>query len=117
LNLQSGLISSPAQTNITVTASNSTPARGSMFNVTGRLRLVSTGVGIGSEPIECVFSWSTNIVTVTTLTGGSLGAYTCNATAPTTGGPYNVDVFFLGDYTHGAPDYLPSKATAMITVT
>jgi kumamolisin len=118
LNLQSGLISSPAQTNITATASNSTPVHGSMFNVTGRLRLVSTGAGIGSEPIECVFSWSTNIVTVTTnQTAGALGNYTCTVIAPTTPGPYNVDVFFLGDYTHGAPDYLPSKATAMITVT
>jgi hypothetical protein len=60
----------------------------------------------------CVFSWSTNIVTVTTTTGG---AYTCTGTAPTTPGPYKVDVFFLGDYTSTQP-HLPSKATAMITV-
>ncbi len=116
LNLKSGSISSPAQTNITATPSNSTPKHGTMFTVSGQLRLVSTGVGIGNEPVECVFSWSTSIVTAITQTGASLGNYTCTATAPTTTGPYDVDVFFLGDYS-GSPQYLPSKATAMITVT
>jgi hypothetical protein len=61
----------------------------------------------------CVFSWSTNIVTNTTQPDGS---YTCTAIAPTTPGPYNVDVFFLGDYS-GSQQYLPSKATAMINAT
>ena len=113
LNLKSGSISSPAQTNITASPSTPNPMHGSMFTVSGRLRLVSTGVGIGSEPIECVFSWSTNIVTVITQSDGS---YICSAIAPTAPGPYNVDAFFLGDYS-GSPQYLPSKATAMITVT
>lgn len=113
LNLQSGSISTPAQTNITAIPSNSTPTRGSMFNVSGRLRLVSTGVGVMGKPIVCVFSWSMNIVTVTTQSDGS---YICTATAPTTPGPYNVDAFFLGDYS-GSPQYLPSKATAMVTIT
>ena len=115
LNLQSGSIPSPAQTNITAIPSNPTPTHGTMFNVSGQLRLVSSGAGIGGEPIECVFSWSTSIVTVHTKTGGSLGNYTCTVTAPNTTDPYNVDVFFLGDYS-GSPQYLPSKATAMITV-
>jgi hypothetical protein len=61
----------------------------------------------------CVFSWSTNIVIVYTQSSGS---YTCTATAPATPSPYNVDVFFLGDY-QGITQYLPSKATAKITVT
>jgi hypothetical protein len=61
-----------------------------------------------------VFSWSTNIATTTT--NPTDGSYTCTATAPTTPGSYNVDVFFLGDYS-GTTQYLPSKVTAMITVT
>jgi hypothetical protein len=60
----------------------------------------------------CVFSWNTNIVTVTTQPGGS---YTCPATAPSSAGPYKVDVFFLGDYTSTQP-HLPSKATALVDV-
>jgi hypothetical protein len=113
LNLKTGSIPSPAQTSITASPSTSTPPHGTMFTVSGTLKLVSTGVGIGSEPIECVFSWSTNIVSVTTQPDGS---YTCTTTAPTTPGLYNIDAFFLGDYS-GSPQYLPSKATAMITVT
>jgi hypothetical protein len=58
-------------------------------------------------------SWSTNIVNVTT---GPNGTYSYVATAPATLGPYNVDAFFLGEYS-GSPQYLPSKATAMINVT
>jgi hypothetical protein len=77
--------------------------------------LTANGVGVSGETVVCVFSWSTNIVTVTTQSGANAGAYTCPATAPTTPGPYKVDVFFLGDYT-GSSQYLPSKATAMITV-
>lgn len=116
LNLQSGSISSPAQTNITAFPSTSTPTHGTMFTVSGQLRLISSGVGVGNEPIECVFSWSTSIVTVMTQTGGSLGLYSCNVTAPATTGPYDVDVFFLGDYSVN-PQYLPCKATTMTTVT
>jgi hypothetical protein len=78
--------------------------------------LTEGGSGVSGEPIVCVFSWSTNIVTVTTQSGANAGAYTCTATAPATAGPYKVDVFFLGDYT-SSPQHLPSKATAMITVT
>jgi hypothetical protein len=59
-----------------------------------------------------VFGWSTNIVTVTTALDGS---YTYTVTAPSSGGPYDVQVFFLGDYA-GNPQYLPSTATAKITV-
>jgi hypothetical protein len=61
----------------------------------------------------CVLSWSTAEVSATTQPGGG---YTCNLTAPNTPGPYNVDVFFLGDYSTNPQD-LPSKATATITVT
>jgi uncharacterized protein with NAD-binding domain and iron-sulfur cluster len=43
------------------------------------------------------------------------GSYTYTGPAPTSAGEYNVDAFFLGDYTN-SPPYLPSKATAMITV-
>jgi hypothetical protein len=60
----------------------------------------------------CVFSWSTNIVSATTQPSGS---YTCNATAPAGPGPYNIDVFFLGDY-GASTQYLPSKAIASISV-
>jgi hypothetical protein len=60
-----------------------------------------------------VFGWSTNIAT--TGTTGSSGFYTYTATAPTLTGPYNIDVFFLGDYS-GSSQYLPSKATASINV-
>lgn len=67
-----------------------------------------------SETIALVFGWSTKIVTVTT--SATDGSYTYTVTGPTTTGSYNVDAYFLGDYS-GSPQYLPSKATAMITVT
>ncbi len=56
LTLQPGSIPSPAQTSITATPSTLTPMHGSMFTVSGTLTLVSTGAGIGSEPIVCVCS-------------------------------------------------------------
>ena len=58
-----------------------------------------------------VFNWSTKIVTVTQADG----SYSYSATAPPSAGPYNVDALFPGRYS-GNPQYLPSKATATITV-
>jgi hypothetical protein len=113
LNLKTGSLSNPVSSTLTASATPSNPTRGSPFMVSGLL--TSNGVGVGNEPIVCVFSWNTNIVSVNTQTGGSSGSYTCTATAPITPGPYNVDVFFLGDYS-GDPQYLPSKATTTITV-
>jgi hypothetical protein len=54
-----------------------------------------------------------------TTTTNSTGGYLITATAPETPGQYNVDAFFLGDYTanSGNTQYLPSKATAIISVT
>ena len=107
LNLKIGSLSGPVSTSLTASATLS----GSSFTVTGSL--TAGGVGLSNEKIVLVFSWSTNIVTVMT-TGGS---YTYTGTAPTTTGSYNIDAFFLGDYTanSGNTQYLPSKATAMIT--
>jgi hypothetical protein len=48
------------------------------------------------------------------LTTESGESYTYMGTAPATS--YNVDVFFLGEYS-GSQQYLPSKAAAAITVT
>jgi hypothetical protein len=108
LTLKTGSLTSPVSTMLTASATPPTP--GSSVTVSGTL---TPNGGDSSEPIVCVLSWSTTIVTVNTNPAGS---YTCTATAPTTPGTYNVDAFFLGDYGTGK-QYLPSKATATITVT
>jgi hypothetical protein len=95
---------------LTASATPSNLTHGSSFTVSGNL--TANGAGVVGEQIVLVFSWSTDIVKVNT---GSNGTYNYTATAPTTPGPYNVDAFFLGDYSR-SPPYLPSKATAMITV-
>jgi hypothetical protein len=59
-----------------------------------------------------VFGWSTSIVTMTTESNGS---YSYTTTAPASAGSYNVDAYFLGDY-GASTQYLPSKATAMISI-
>jgi hypothetical protein len=112
LNLKTGSIPLPASTNLTASASPPNPSHGTSFTVSGRLRNVSNGVGIGGKQIVLVFGWSTNIVTV--MTAGD-GSYTYTSTAPMSSSSYDVDAFFLGDFT-GTPQYLPSKATDMITV-
>ena len=111
LNLKSGSLSNPVSTTLTASAAPSNPAQGSSFTVSGTL--TANGGGVSGETIVFVFGWSTNTVTVTTQSGGS---YTYTATAPASTGPYNIEVFFVGDYT-GNSQYLPSKATAMISVT
>jgi hypothetical protein len=116
LNLKGGSIPNPSSTNITAIANISNPVHGHAFNVSGRLRIVATGAGLSSEHVVLVFSWSTSVAMVTT---NSTGGYSYTAIAPSTPGLYNVDAFFLGDYNGPAtpPQYLPSKATAMVTVT
>jgi hypothetical protein len=111
LNLKSGSLPNPVSTMLTASAAPSNPTQGSSFTVSGSL--TANGAGVSGETIVLVFGWSTNTVTVTTQSDGS---YTYTATAPTSTGPYNVEAFFVGDYT-GSPQHLPSKATAIITVT
>jgi len=111
LNLKTGSLSNPVSTSLTALATPLNPSHGSVFTVSGSL--TANGIGKGGETIVLVFSWSTVLVTATT---NSAGGYSYAATAPLTPGPYDVDAFFLGDY-RGSPQYLPSKATAMISVT
>jgi hypothetical protein len=73
---------------------------------------LTNGTALGNETIVLVFGWSTNMIPVTTQPNGS---YNYTTTAPALAGSYNVDAFFLGDFS-GSAQYLPSKATAMITV-
>ena len=103
----------PVSTMLTVSAEPSNPTHGSSFTVSGELTAI--GGGVGGETIVLVFGWSSSIVTVKTESTGSIGTYSYTATAPPSAGSYNVDAFFLGDYS-GTTQYLPSKATAMITV-
>jgi len=111
LNLKTGTLTNPIATSLTTQATPSTSSLGGSFTVSGKL--TANGIGLGPEPIVLVFSWSANTVTVTTLSDGS---YTYTTTAPFSVGQFNVNAFFLGDYT-GNPQDLPSKATATITVT
>jgi hypothetical protein len=88
---------------------------GTSLTVSGAL--TANGAGVGSETIVLVFSWNTEIAIVTTSTDGS-GSYSYTVAAPSSTGVYRVDALFLGDYTHNpSTQYLPSKATATITVT
>jgi len=113
LNLKAGSLSNPVSTSLTASVSYPSPGT---FTVSGTL--TANGVGVGGETIVLVFGWSRSIVTVTTNSTGSIGSYTYTATAPASAGSYNVDAFFLGDYTSNPTvQYLPSKATATITVT
>jgi len=111
LNLKSGLLSNPASTMLTASVTPSNPTHGSSFTVSGTL--TANGGGVSGETIVLVFGWNTNTVTVTTQSGGS---YTYTTTAPASTGSYNIEVFFVGDYSSN-PQYLPSKATATISVT
>jgi hypothetical protein len=115
LNLKIGSLSNPVSTSLTASTSYHPSPR--TFTVSGTL--TANGVGIGSENIVLVFGWSRSIVTVTTNSTGSIGSYTYTATAPASAGSYNVDAFFLGDYTNSIypQQYLPSKATTTITIT
>ncbi len=106
LNLKTGSLSSPVSTSLTASAT----VNGASFTVSGSL--TANGVGLSNEKIVLVFGWSTNIVTLKTASG----SYTYTAAAPISAGTYNVDVLFLGDY-GASTQYLPSKATAKITVT
>jgi hypothetical protein len=111
LNLKTGSLSNPVSTSLTASASPSIPTQGATFTVSGTL--TTNGVGVSGETIVLVFGWNSNIVTVTTAPDGS---YIYSATAPASAGSYKVQAFFLGDYS-GNPQYLPSTATATITVT
>jgi len=110
LNLKIGSLSNPVSTSLTASSSQSNPSPGTSFTVSGSL--TANGNGVSGKTIVLVFGWSTNIATVTTQPDGT---YTYTATAPSSAGSYNVDVFFLGNFT-GTTQYLPSKATAKITV-
>ena len=109
LNLKQGSLSKPVSTQLSASATLSSGD----LTVSGTL--TANGAGVGNEPIVLVFSWNTKILTATTATDGS-GSYSYTAPAPPTAGSYNVDAFFLGDY-GPTTQYLPSKTTAMITVT
>jgi hypothetical protein len=111
LNLKTGLLTNPISTSLTASGTPSNPFHGTTFTVSGNL--TANGSGLGGRTIVLVFGWSTNEVTVMTQGNGS---YTYAAVATPTAGPYNVDAFFLGDYSSN-PQYLPSKATAKIMVT
>jgi len=111
LNLKIGSLTNPVSTSLTASATPSNPSNGTTITVSGTLTANDTG--LGGKTVVLVFGWSTSEVTVTTLGNGS---YTYTAVAPATAGPYNVDAFFLGDYS-GSTQYLPSKATAKIMVT
>jgi hypothetical protein len=111
--LKSGVLTNPASTSLTASASPNPLHGGTSFTVSGALTNSSNGVGLAGEQIVLVFGWNLNTVTVTTQPSGS---YTYTATAPMPTGSYNIQAFFLGDY-GGIPQYLPSKATAAITVT
>jgi hypothetical protein len=74
--------------------------------------LTANGIGVSGETVVLVFGWNSSIVTVTTLGDGS---FSYIATAPTAAGSYKIQAFFLGDFT-GNPQYLPSTATATISV-
>ncbi len=111
LNLKTGSLTNLISTSLTAFSTPNSTHRGTMFTVSGTL--TANGAGVGGEAIVLVFGWNTKMVNVTTKANGS---YSYSVTAPSSPGPYNVDAFFLGDYT-GNPQYLPSKATAMITVT
>jgi hypothetical protein len=112
MNLKSGSLSNPDSTSLTASASPTPVSHGTSFTISGSL--TANDAGVGNEAIVLVFIWNTKIVTVTTTTDGS-GSYSYTVTAPLSAGPYNVDAFFLGEYS-GSPQYLPSKATATITV-
>jgi subtilase family serine protease len=111
LNLKTGSLSNPVSTSLTVSGSPSSPTHGTSFTVSGTL--TANGIGVGGETVVLVFGWNSNIVTVTTLSDGS---FSYIATAPASAGSYKIQAFFLGDFT-GSPQYLPSTATATITVT
>jgi hypothetical protein len=109
--LKTGSLTNPTSTSLTVSATPSNPTHGISFIVEGNL--TANGSGLGGKTIVLVFGWSTSEVTVTTQGDGS---YNYTAVASSTTGSYNIDAFFLGDYS-SSPQYLPSKATAKITVT
>jgi len=109
LSLKTGSLTNPISTSLTASASPANPLHGTSLTVSGTL--TANGGGVGGETIVLVFGWKSNTVAVTTAPDGS---YTYTATAPSSGS-YDVRAFFLGDYA-GNPQYLPSAATAMITV-
>lgn len=111
LNFKTGSLTSPVSTSLTASAKPSSTHGGTTFTVSGSL--TTNGVGVGGKTIVLVFGWNENIVTVTTALNG---LYTYTATAPASPGQYKVEAFFLGDY-GGSTQYLPSTATATITVT
>jgi len=110
LNVKVGSFSNPVSTSLTTMASPSNPLRGTTFTVSGTL--TPNGAGSGGEQIVLVFEWNGATATVTTRADGS---YTYTATAPGSTGSYDIQVFFLGDL-GGSTQYLPSTATAHITV-
>jgi hypothetical protein len=113
LNLKTGSLSKPISTSLTATLGSVTG--GASLTVSGAL--TTNDAGVGNETIVLVFSWNTEIATVTTSTDGS-GSYSYTVPAPSSTGAYRVDAFFLGDYTRNpSTQYLPSKATATITAT
>ncbi|MGA2627206.1 MAG: PQQ-binding-like beta-propeller repeat protein [Candidatus Bathyarchaeia archaeon] len=111
LNLKTGSLSNPLSTSLTAFSTPNSTHAGTTFTVSGKLTLTN-GTALGNETIVLVFGWSTNMIPVTTQPNGS---YNYTTTAPALAGSYNVDAFFLGDFS-GSAQYLPSKATAMITV-
>jgi len=110
LTFKPGSLSGPVSTSLTASASPPNPTHGTSFTVSGVL--TANGGGVGGKTIVLVFGWNENIVAVTTASDGT---YTYMTTAPSRVGSYDVQVFFLGDYT-GSPQYLPSTATATINV-
>lgn len=109
LNLKTGSLSNPGSTELTVSASPSSMGAGASYTVSGML--MAAGVGLGGEQILLVFG-NGNVVAVATQSDGS---FSYMATAPVEAGVFDVEVFFLGDYS-GGTQYLPSTATTTISV-
>jgi hypothetical protein len=109
LNLKTGSLSNPSLTVLTASASPSNPLAGASYTVSGMLMVA--GVGLAGEQVLLVFR-NGNVVAVTTLSDGS---YSYSVTAPVQAGVFDVEVFFLGDYS-GGTQYLPSTATVTVSV-
>ena len=109
LNLKTGSLTNPVSTSLTVSASPPNPLHGTSFTVSGTL--TAGGSGLGGEQVRLLL-WNGTAIVVATHSDGS---YAYTVTAPAAAGSYKVQAYFPGDL-GGSTQYLPSTATAAITV-